>query len=85
MNAYNIKINGKWFVETGDVVGMTNSGGWYDTGKATRSLILSDNQDKAKQVEGMRNLNSYYNKIYDSARATGMEIEKLTFVKVGEV
>lgn len=86
MNAYNIKINGKWFVGLGEENGQSYGGGWYDTGKTTRHFILSDEQDKALLVEGNINLKSYFTKIYDSVRygRPKYDLEELTFVKVGE-
>ena len=86
MNAYNIKLNGKWFVGLGEVNGQAFAGGWYDTGKNTREFILSERQSDAKLIEGMTNLNSYFKKIYESVRygETKTEIEEILIVKVGE-
>ena len=86
MNAYNIKLNGKWFVGMGEVNGQAFAGGWYDAGKNTRGFILSDNQSEAKLIEGMTNLNSYFNKIYESVRFGDVKtnIEELLILKVGE-
>lgn len=86
MNAYNIKLNGKWFIDVGEVNGQTSSGGWYDTGQSTREILLTENQNEAKLIEGMTNLNSYFKKIYESVRYsdTKMEIKELLIVKVGE-
>lgn len=64
--------------------GKAPNGGWYDTGKGVRELILTNDKKKAKLIEGMINLKSFFNQIYDSIRygEVNFEINTIEFRSV---
>lgn len=83
MNTYLIKIDDKYFVNTNDDdFGKVPTGGWYDTGGSIGGVILSDNLNEAKRIEGNINLKSYFNKIYEAIRYGDFEFNKLEIVRV---
>lgn len=85
MNIYNIKIDGLYFVNMSDnSVSKAPTGGWYDTGKSVKGVLLTTEKELAKKIDGNVNLKSYFNKIYDAIRYGGLEFTKIEFEKVGE-
>lgn len=83
MNAYFIKIDDKYLVGTNEEdFGKVPAGGWYDVGGSIGGVILSDNLDEAKLIEGNINLKSYFNKIYDATRYGTFVFNKIEIVRV---
>lgn len=46
-------------------------------------MVLTNNLDEAKRIEGNINLKSYFNKIYDATRYGTFKFNKLEIVRVG--
>lgn len=85
MNTYLIKINDKYLKKINDEeIGKVPAGGWFDTGGSIGGVILSDNLDEAKLIEGNINLKSYFNKIYDATRYGTFKFNKLEIVRFEE-
>ena len=83
MNTYLIKINNKYLAGINEEeVGKVPVGGWYDEGGNIGGVILSDNLDEAKRIEGNINLKSYFNKIYDATRYGTFKFDKLEIARV---
>lgn len=83
VNAYHIKIDGMFFVDTSDKeIGQASVGGWYDEGAEVKDVILSPDKDKAKLIEGAINLKSYWNRIYDAIRYGDFKFNKIEIVRV---
>lgn len=83
MNTYLIKVNDKYLKGINDEeIGKAPVGGWYDEGINIGGVVLSDNLDEAKRIEGNINLKSYFNKIYDAARYGTFKFDKLEIVRV---
>lgn len=83
MNTYLIKVNDKYLKGINDEeVGKVPTGGWYDVGGSIGGVILSDDLNEAKQIEGNINLKSYFNKIYDATRYGTFKFNKLEIVRV---
>lgn len=85
MNTYLIKINDKYLKGINDEdIGKVPAGGWYDTGGSVGGVILSDNLNEAKRIEGNINLKSYFNKIYDATRYGTFKFDKLEIRRVDD-
>lgn len=83
MDTYLIKIDNKYLVGTNEEdFGKVPVGGWYDEGINIGGVVLSDNLDEAKLIEGNINLKSYFNKIYDATRYGTFKFDKLEIVRV---
>ena len=85
MNTYLIKINDKYLKKINDEeIGKVPAGGWYDVGGSVGGVILSNNLNEAKRIEGNINLKSYFNKIYDATRYGTFKFNKLEIVRVDD-
>ena len=83
MDVYLIKIDDKYLVGTNEEdFGKAPIGGWYDEGINIGGVVLSDNLDEAKRIEGNINMKSYFNKIYDATRYGTFQFDKLEIVRV---
>lgn len=84
MNVYLIKINDKYLKGINEEdIGKAPTGSWYDTGSSVGGVIVSDDRDEAKLIEGNINLKSYFNKIYDATRYGTFTFNKIEIVRVG--
>lgn len=85
MDAYLIKIDDRYFVDTNeDDFGKVPVGGWYDEGGNIGGVILSTERRKAKIIEGNINLKSYFFRIYDATRYGTFKFDKLEIVRVDD-
>lgn len=85
MNTYLIKINDKYLAGINEEeVGKVPVGGWYDEGGNVGGVILTNNLNEAKIIEGNINLKSYFNKIYDATRYGTFKFNKLEIVRVDD-
>ena len=83
MDTYLIKIDDRYFVNTNnDDFGKVPVGGWYDEGGNIGGVILTDDLNEAKRIEGNINLKSYFNKIYDATRYGTFKFNKIEIVRV---
>ena len=85
MNVYKVKVDGKYFAGFSDeTVDQAPIGGWYDTGKGIKGLVLVDDIAQAKVIEGNKNLKSYLIRIYEVIQYSKFNFCEITIEKVDE-
>jgi hypothetical protein len=85
MNIYKIKIDDKYLAGfSNETVAQAHAGGWYDSGKDVKGLVLVDDIAQAMEIDGNINLKSYFNRIYEIIRYSKFSFNELTIEKVGE-
>lgn len=84
MKTFLIKVNGAYYagehLDTTPIPRMKE--GWYVNRGESNVIFFMEERQKAKICEGLVNLNSHWQRIYNSMKYDGLEIKKIEIEQI---
>ncbi len=79
MKSFLIKVNGTYYAGEHEDTTPTPryKDGWYVTRGESSVIFFMNNREEAKICEGLVNLNSHWQRIYNAMKYDGLNIEKI--------
>lgn len=79
MNSYTIKVNGAYYAGEHQTINNTPrpSEGWYSSREESNVIYFTSQISEAKICDGLTNLNSHWQRIYNTIRYDGLEVKTI--------
>lgn len=86
MNSYIIKVNGDYYAGEHEDTTPTPryTDGWYSERGESNVIFFMKERSQAKICEGLINLNSSWQRIYNSMRYDGLKVKTIEIEKISE-
>jgi hypothetical protein len=77
MKKYLFKVDGLYYAGEHEQTVTRSSGGWYQHKSEANAIFFVADRNGAKVCDGLVNLNSHYQRIYNAMRFDGLDINKI--------